>query len=78
MLAGSGWSAAEEAGGVRMGIGLALVAVGALMAFAMTGELLGVDTDVLGVLLIVAGVVVAVLAAARTRRRGRPGSSGRP
>jgi hypothetical protein len=61
-----------------MGIGLALVAVGALLAFAFTGELLGIDTDVLGVLVIIAGVVVTVLAAAQTRRRNRPGPASRP
>lgn len=60
-----------------MGIGLALLAVGALLAFAFTGEVLGVDTDVLGILLMVAGVVVTVLAVVRNRRGRRPRPTGR-
>lgn len=54
-----------------------LIAVGALLAFAFTGDLLGVDTDVLGLLLMVAGVVVTLLAVVRNRRRRRPRPSGR-
>ena len=56
-----------------MGTGVALIAVGALLAFAITGDLLGIDTDVLGVLLLAAGVVVTVLAGSRALRRRRPG-----
>ena len=41
-----------------MGTGSALIAVGALLAFAFTGDVLGINTDVLGALLLAAGVVV--------------------
>jgi len=75
---GRSWdTAAGEDRSDRMGTGVALIAVGALLAFAFTGDLLGIDTDVLGALLLAAGVGTTVLAGSGALRRRRPGSTGR-
>lgn len=56
-----------------MGIGSALVAVGAILAFTFTGEILSVDVDVLGVILMIAGAFALAFALFRGRRtRGQP------
>lgn len=59
----------QPAGTSWVGIGLALIAVGAVLAFTFTGEVLGIDVDVAGWLLMAAGVVALVAAATRRRRR---------
>lgn len=38
-----------------MGLGFALIAVGAVLAFAFSGDILGVDVGVLGFILTIAG-----------------------
>jgi hypothetical protein len=53
---------------VGVGTGFALIAAGAALAFTFTGEILGLDVDVVGALMI-AGAVAVVLALIRGRRR---------
>jgi hypothetical protein len=53
-----------------VGTGFALIAVGAVLAFTFTGEVLGVDVDVVGWLLMALGLLALVAAAIhRTRSR---------
>lgn len=55
-----------------MGIGFALIAVGAVFAFTFTGEVLGVDADTLGVVLMMAGAFALVFGIyRRSRARGQ-------
>jgi uncharacterized protein DUF6458 len=52
------------------GGGLTLISVGAILTFALTGSVRGIDLHTVGVILMLAGVVSLLLALlARTRRR---------
>ena len=53
-------------------VSLILIALGAILTFAVTGEAEGVDLDVVGIILMIAGVIgIAVdLAIFAPRRRG--------
>ena len=44
-----------------LGVGLLLIAVGAILVWGVTGEVSGVDVDAVGVILIVIGAIGAVL-----------------
>lgn len=60
-----------KGGVVGIGTGFALVAVGAILVFTFTGEMFGVDVDVLGVILMIAGALVLALGLFRgLRARG--------
>lgn len=52
-----------------VGTGSALIAVGAMLAFGFTGEVLGLDVDAVGWVLMTVGVVAVVAAAVRHLRR---------
>ena len=56
-----------------MGIGVSvfLLAVGAILAFAVTDTLSGVDLTIVGYILMVAGLIGLALAAAAISRRSR-------
>ena len=55
----------QEIGAESMGIsgGLFLFAVGAILRFAVTEEVSGIDLQIVGVILMIVGVVSAVVAA---------------
>jgi len=57
------------AGASWVGTGFALIAVGAVLGFTFTGEVLGLDIDVVGWFLMIVGVIVVVAAAVRRMRR---------
>jgi hypothetical protein len=63
----AGVSTDKSAEASWVGTGFALIAVGAVLAFTFTGEVLGldVDVDVVGWLLMTVGVIVVVAAAIR-------------
>ncbi|MGZ5369286.1 MAG: hypothetical protein ACXWXF_00565 [Aeromicrobium sp.] len=52
-----------------VGTGFALIAVGAVLAFTFTGEVLGLDVDVIGWFLMTVGVIGVAAAATRRLRR---------
>jgi hypothetical protein len=55
-----------------IGAGILIAAVGAVLAFAVTAEVAGVDVQTVGVIMIIAGLAVALIAAIATtasRRR---------
>jgi small basic protein len=52
-----------------VGTGFALIAIGAVLAFTFTGDLLGIDVDVAGWFLISVGVITVIAAAVRRLRR---------
>ena len=55
-----------------IGAGILIAAVGAVLAYAVTAEVEGVDINVVGVILIIAGLAIALFAAIATvSRRGR-------
>lgn len=54
-----------------IGLGVLLIVIGAIVAFAFTGNIPYVDDEVLGGILIVAGVVTLILAVVITAQRGR-------
>ena len=59
----------ESAEASWVGTGFALIAVGAVLAFTFTGEVLGLAVDVVGWILMSVGVIVLVAAAIRRLRR---------
>lgn len=63
---------------MTIGTSLFLIAVGAILAFAVTVDLAGVDLAVVGIILMVVGalgLIIGVALIARDRRRGpRPGA----
>ena len=59
----------KSAGTSWVGAGFALIAVGAVLAFTFTGEVLGLDVDVAGWVLMIVGAIVVVAAAIRRLRR---------
>ena len=55
-----------------IGAGILIAAVGAVLAFAVTAEVAGVDVQTIGVIMMIAGLAVALIAAIATasaRRR---------
>ena len=55
-----------------IGAGILIAAIGAVLAYAVTAEIEGVDINVVGVILIIAGLAIALFAAIATvSRRGR-------
>ncbi len=56
---------------MRIGISLFLIAVGAILKFAVTRHVNGIDINMVGVILMIVGVVGAILTLAlmTTRRR---------
>jgi hypothetical protein len=52
-----------------IGAGILIAAIGAILAFAVDAELNGVDVQTIGVILLIAGIVIAVIAAAVTASR---------
>lgn len=53
-----------------MGGGIALIVVGAVLTFALTGSIRGIDLHIAGVILMLAGIAGLVLPlVVRTRRR---------
>ncbi len=63
----------EVAGTVTIGGSIALIVIGAILRFGITWKPANVDLQVIGVILMIAGVVVLIIAIAlmATRRRGR-------
>ena len=59
----------KSAEGSWVGTGFAFIAVGALLAFAFTGEVLGLGVDVVGWSFMAVGVVVVAAAVVRRLRR---------
>ncbi|WP_460602977.1 DUF6458 family protein [Jatrophihabitans fulvus] len=58
---------------MRLGAALFLIAVGAILKFAVTDKVSGVDLGVVGIILMIVGVVglIAELAYSASRRRTR-------
>lgn len=55
-----------------IGAGILIAAVGAVLAYAVTAEFQGIDVNVVGVILMIAGVAIALIALIATvARRGR-------
>ena len=52
-----------------IGLGIVLIVIGAILAFALNIDLPGVDDNTLGYILIVAGIVAILLSFAMARRR---------
>ncbi len=51
-----------------MGAGFALIAIGAILAFTFTGEILGIDVDIIGVILMIAGALALAFGLLRALR----------
>jgi Domain of unknown function (DUF6458) len=59
---GPPWDALQEVRSVGIGVGLFLIAAGAILTFALGDDVLGtVNVDVVGVILMVVGLVGLVL-----------------
>jgi hypothetical protein len=52
-----------------IGLGIVLIVIGAILAFALKIDLPGIDDNTLGYILIIAGIVAILLSFAMTRRR---------
>ncbi len=52
-----------------IGLGIVLIVIGAVLAFALKVDIPGVGDDTLGYILMIAGVVAILLSFAMTRRR---------
>ena len=52
-----------------IGLGIVLIVIGAILAFALNIDIQGIDDNTLGYILIVAGIVAILLSFAMTRRR---------
>ena len=52
-----------------IGLGIVLIVIGAILAFALNIDLPGIDDNTLGYILIVAGIVAILLSFALARRR---------
>ena len=55
-----------------IGAGITLLAIGAILAFAVEATFSGVDIQVIGVILMICGALGLVLAMLATTRRDRP------
>ena len=56
---------------MTIGVGILITAVGAILAFAVTGELQGVDVQTVGLIVLIAGLVITLAAAIATASRRR-------
>jgi membrane protein implicated in regulation of membrane protease activity len=63
---------------MTVGGSLFLIAVGAILYFAVTAELAGIDIQVVGLILMVVGVVGLALGLLFLRRRPGPGPGAPP
>ncbi len=65
---------------MTIGVGILIAAVGAVLAFAVTGEVSGIDVQTAGTIILITGLVITFAAAVATmsRRRVRtaPGAVG--
>lgn len=52
-----------------IGAGILIAAIGAVLAFAVNAEIEGIELDTIGTIMMIAGVVIAVIAAAVTASR---------
>ena len=52
-----------------IGLGIVLIVLGAILAFALNVDIPGVGDDTLGYILMIAGVIAILLSFAMTRRR---------
>ncbi len=52
-----------------IGAGILIAAIGAVLAFAVNADIEGIELDTIGTIMMIAGVVIAVLAAAVTASR---------
>jgi hypothetical protein len=52
-----------------IGLGIVLIVIGAILAFALNVDIPGVGDDVLGYILMAAGLLAIILSFAATRRR---------
>jgi hypothetical protein len=59
---------------MRLGSSLFLIAVGAILYFAVTATLAGIDIQTVGLILMVIGVIGFVLTLVLSRRGGEPPS----
>jgi Domain of unknown function (DUF6458) len=60
-----------------LGVSLFLIAVGAVLTWAVTGEVTGIDVDVVGVILMIVGAVGLLLSLLFWSSWGGPGYWGR-
>jgi hypothetical protein len=60
-----------------VGVSILLIAVGAILVWGVTGEVVGVDIDAVGVILMVVGALGAVLSMIFWSTWGGPGYWGR-
>jgi hypothetical protein len=56
---------------MTIGVGILIAAVGAVLAFAVTGEVSGVDVQTAGVIIMITGLVITFIAAVATMSRRR-------
>ena len=54
-----------------IGAGILIAAVGAVLAFAVTAEIAGVDVQTIGVIMLIAGLAIALIAAIATTANRR-------
>lgn len=52
-----------------IGAGILIAAIGAVLAFAVNADIEGIEVDTIGTIMIIAGVVIALIAAAMTASR---------
>jgi uncharacterized membrane protein YidH (DUF202 family) len=56
---------------MRVGVGLVLIAIGAILKFAVTGHISGINVQTVGVVLILVGVIGLLITLARLSVRRR-------
>jgi hypothetical protein len=56
---------------MTIGVGILIAAVGAILAFAVTGEVSGVDVQAAGVIVMITGLAITFIAAVATMSRRR-------
>lgn len=52
-----------------IGAGILIAAIGAILSFAVTAEISGVDVQTVGTIMIIAGIIIALISAVMTASR---------
>jgi hypothetical protein len=56
---------------MRVGVGLVLIAIGAILKFAVTGQITGINVQTVGVVLMIVGVIGLLITLVRLSVRRR-------
>jgi hypothetical protein len=64
---------AADHAGMTVGAGLFLIAVGAILYFAVTAEIVGIDVQTVGLILMIVGAIGLALGLMMAMRRPGPG-----